>query len=349
MNIVVEGKAGIRVEVVLDSISEAGKRITTFLVDHPRIVHAEELKHRMFSFSAASSRAIPFNKMTEQLTGKPVRFGGAQAGMQDNGEHDSVVYCDYNFNGVVGEFTKEAAWQSAKQDAVKWAKAFADAGFHKQVYNRLTEPFQMIRVLVTATETDNFFWLRNDAAADPTLQEQARCMYEAMQQSEPTVLKAGEWHLPFVEYMNTLKEFDADDNIIWGDQEFYVGSFEDNTVKMLTLDEAIKVSCARCAAISFRNTDYDLEKSLQVYDRLVNGDKVHAGALEHCASPMEDEYEGSPCGPDVNISLEPHTWQEGISHMDKQGNLWSGNFKGWIQFRKTIPNECYNAPKENNV
>ncbi len=327
-NIVVEGKGGIRVEVVLHSKSSVtGKELITFLVDHPRIVHAEELKHRQFSYSAASSRAIPAAKMAEQLTGMPVSFGKNQSGMQAGEEHTQNViikqFVNYDLMDV--EYTPKAAWESAKQDAVRWSNAFAEAGYHKQVYNRLTEPFQMIRVLVTATETDNFFWLRNDKAADPTLQEQARCMYEAMQLSVPQILKPGEWHLPFVSSKLVRDSYvDA--------QHFYEDASE--TVE-LCLDEAIKVSCARCAATSFRNENYGLEKSLQVYDRLVNGDKVHAGALEHTNSPMSEQAEG------VNVPFNPHTWEPGISHVDHDGKLWSGNMCGWIQFRKLVPNECY--------
>lgn len=331
-NIVVEGKAGIRVEVVLHSISEQGKEIITFLVDHPRIIHAEELKHRQFSYSAASSRAIPSAKMAEQLTGMPVSFGKNQSGMQAGEEHSERVL----FDGAA--LTPEDAWGAAKQMAVKVSNAFAEAGYHKQVYNRLTEPFQMIRVLVTATETANFYWLRDDKAADPTLAEQARCMREAHEQSTPQVLKAGWYHLPFVDSLP--------DQYGNGRPMFYIADEHGGLLQWLTLDEAIKVSCARCAATSFRNTDYDLAKSLQVYDRLVNGDKVHAGALEHAATPMQP-YTYEFAGPNasttkhINNRSYSHTWEPGVSHVDRDGQLWSGNFCGWVQYRKLVPGECY--------
>ena len=335
-NIVEEGKGGIRVEVVLHSVSSiTGKEVITFLVDHPRIVHAEELKHRMFSYSAASSRAIPAAKMAEQLTGMPVSFGKNQSGMQAGEEHMELVRGKF-FAGLSADIIPllepEEAWRRAKEDAVFWSSAFASAGYHKQVYNRLTEPFQMIRVLVTATETDNFYWLRNDKAADPTLEIQARCMQEAHKLSKPQVLQPGEWHLPFVAVGNSK----------FHTQEFYE---DDLRLVRLNLDEAIKVSCARCAATSFRATDYGLEQSLRVYDRLVNGDKVHAGALEHCCTPMAERVENFGTHMTrkdwINVPTDPSSWQDGISHMDKQRKLWSGNFMGWIQYRKTIPNECY--------
>lgn len=334
-NIVVEGKAGIRVEVVLHSKSSVtGKELITFLVDHPRIVHAEELKHRQFSYSAASSRAIPSAKMAEQLTGMPVSFGKNQSGMQAGDEWDAPVYID----GC--PLTPKNAWWAAKQFAVKVSNAFAEAGYHKQVYNRLTEPFQMIRVLVTATETDNFFWLRNDKAADPTLAEQARCMYEAMQLSVPQTLEPGQWHLPFVDYYQEQIDTETFDTVSFGGQVFFIRD-EEGAQHNLTLDEAIKVSCARCAATSFRNENYGLEKSLQVYDRLVNGDKVHAGALEHCGTPMKAKHNGYYKPENVNVPRDPISWEQGISHADRDCNFWSGNFCGWIQYRKLVPNEFY--------
>lgn len=331
-NVVVHGKSGIRVEVVLHSISEAGQEIITFLRDYPRIVHAEDLKHRMFSNSAASSRAIPFSKMTEQLKGRPVRFGQANPGMQDKGEEFAA-----KVRGSWGQVpvAPDIAWNDACDLAVGMSKNFHEAGFSKQVYNRLTEPFQMIRVLTTATETDNFYWLRDDPAADPTIREVARCMREAHKQSVPQKLKAGEWHLPFVDFSN----WDTSKTV----QGFYVAEVEGPL--LLSLEEAIKVSCARCAATSFRNTDYNLEKSLQVYDRLVNGDKIHAGALEHCATPMQKAVANIGTHMTrkdyVNVPNDPSSWEAGVSHCDRQRKLWSGNFKGWVQYRKTIPGENY--------
>ncbi len=151
-------------------------------------------------------------------------------------------------------------------------------------------------------------------------------MFEAKEQSVPEKLNAGEWHLPYITVTRRTDESMA--------QEFWLDN-EDGVC--LTLEEAIKVSCARCAAVSYRNEGYGLEKSLEVYDNLVGGDRKHASAFEHCATPME-AYDGI-----VNACGEPDTWQRGISHMDRDGNLWSGKFKDFIQYRKLIPGENYNG------
>lgn len=358
-NTPVVGKAGISAQVVLHSISEQGVNLYTLLIDFPRIVLAELAKHRMLSMSAASSRAIPFAKMQEQLSGRPVRFGASNAGMQDAGEYKEVVLMDSfeecntsvprfwsRIERTTNKFEPDEAWEVAKERAVEMSTAFAAAGYAKQVYNRLTEPFQMIRVLITGTEWDNFFWLRNDKAADPTIEELAKVMQQAMNNSKPVVLLAGQWHLPFVDTIWEVNELTqaVEQKFLVYDVEGESGIYRSRAI---TLEDAIKVSCARCAATSFRNENYGLEKCLSVYHRLVNGDKMHSGALEHCATPMKSAgYSATQGGSKYrsNHSFIPYTWEEGISHVDRNGELWSGNFKGFIQYRKTLKGENYVKP-----
>ena len=313
----------INAKVICDSVSEVGIRITTFEVEYPRIIHAELMTHRMFSRNAASSRAIPFAKMKEQLTGRPSRFGQSNPGMQDKGE---------DFDALVDCLRPASAWEAAKMDALYWAECFNVAGYHKQVYNRLTEPFQAMKTVITATEWDNFFWLRDDAAADPTIAELARCMRVARDESVPKLLKIGEYHLPYV------KTYRSD----YGDIMYVTTPEDERTTDakdFLTVEDAIKVSCARSAAVSFRNVDYGVDKCIEVYNRLVGDERKHASALEHQATPMYN-YSGKTFGR-TNDPRIPSTWQNGISHADKNGQLWSGNFRGYIQFRKTLAGENY--------
>ncbi len=326
-----EGKAGIVAKVIAHSASAVnGKEILTFEVQYPRLILSELNTHRMLSKNSASSRAIPFKKMCEQLTARPVRFGQTNPGMQDKGEDYNASIKIGSGNGGFGymesSYNPGEYWDVAKRRAIEFAKGFHDAGYAKQIYNRLVEPFQMVKTIITATEWNNFFWLRDDDAADPTIAELARCMKAAKDASVAQVLEPGEWHLPYV----WSKKVD-------GCRIYGIASDVKHEYHVLSLEDAIKVSSARCAAVSFRNTDYDLEKSIQVYERLVGDERKHASALEHQATPMV-ECSFSDLG-EENYSRNPDSWQTGISHTDRDGNLWSGNFCGWLQHRKLIAGE----------
>ena len=327
----VKGKCGISAKIILDSVSAVtGDRMVTMEIEYPRIILSELNTHRMLSKNSASSRAIPFDKMVENLKGIPVRFGQANKGMQDKGEDfKASVKGSWGQIGV----DPEVAWEDYKNQAVQASKAFKEAGYHKQVYNRLTECFQMMKTVISGTEWANFFWLRCDEAADPSLQELANCMKKAYDMSTPQVLQAGEYHLPYVDTdfveINGVRK-----------QLFFLtndGSY--NLSDNISLEDAIKVSCARACAVSFRNTDYGLEKSKEVYERLISDSKIHGSALEHAAQVMEDSWEDYNDGYPLNMPDCPDTWQEGISHVDRYGNLWSGNIRGFIQFRKTVEGE----------
>ena len=317
--VTVEGLHGIKATTLLDSISSSGVGITTLVVEYPRIILAEVNTHRMLSRNSASSRAIPFDKMVTQLTARPVRFGEANPGMQDKGEeHNQPVF----YEDADEYFSPEEYWEIAKNITQKLAHGYHRAGYHKQITNRLVDTFQMVKTVISGTEWENFFWLRNHASADPTFAELARVMQQAMQESIPQTLLPSEWHLPYV----TSRRNGNGKLEYWLDSE-----------TQLCEDDALKVSAARCAAVSYRNTDYGLEKCRQVHDKLVGDDRKHGSAMEHQAKAMT----GLNAGGDITLVTNPKTWEPGITHMDSEFNLWSGNFKGWIQYRKLIPGENY--------
>lgn len=326
--VVVNGKFGISARVLLHSVTTSGINLVTFENEKPRLILSEENTHRSLSKNSASSRAIPFNKMAEQLTARPVRFGQANPGMQDKGEdYTAPVISPFTGHG----YHPAEAWEMAKGAALEWSRAFYNAGYHKQVYNRLTEAFQMMKTVQSGTEWANYFWLRDDDAADPTIAELARCQREALDQSTPMLIYPGEWHLPYVDRMR-----DANGFLLYGDKEETEWGA---TWTFYTLEDAIKISAARCAAVSFRNVDYGVEKSREVHARLVGDERKHASALEHQCSPIEPQFNDNYTGFAVNDPMAPDTWQQGISHMDREGNLWSGNMRGYVQYRKLIPGE----------
>lgn len=253
----------ITAEIIQDSISPYGKRITTFSLEYPRFIHSELMTHRVFSRNAASSRAIPIGKMMDQVISDPampVSWGMNQAGMQAGEEHNSPESCMW-------------AWRQAASSAVKSATMLDKMGLHKQIVNRVLEPFQRMKTIVTSTEMDNFFALRCHPDAQPEIQVLAKAMYTAMAQSKPMELKVGEWHVPYVgryrcpEYDNLIYFLDNDDQTD------------------LTLDEALMVSSSCCAQVSYRVLDDTLEKAKMIYDKLVNSKPMHASPFEHQAKP----------------------------------------------------------------
>jgi thymidylate synthase ThyX len=331
----VTGKGAIVARVIADSISSWGKRLTTFEIEYPRFIHAEFMTHRLFSRNCASSRAIPSKKVFDlvaQSPAIPIHWGKNQSGMQAYQEHNqAVVYKDKTY--TANEF-----WMKAKDSSIAYASALANASYHKQITNRLVEPFQMIKAVVTATEYDNFYWLRNHHASQPEIKELAECMLLASNESQPTLRIRSDI------LINNNNNHDSHDNKNNNDNknsnnknigfknEYHLPYVSNEEREQYLLEDIIKLSVARCAAVSYRNEDYQLDKSKQIYDRLIGEDRKHSSALEHIARIMNN--------PQVSNNLSLNLLEDGISHIDREGNLWSGNFKGWIQYRKLIKDEC---------
>lgn len=336
------GKSNISAEIVADSRSAVdGTRITTFVLEYWRGIHSELMTHRMFSRNAASSRAIPISRVIEQIgtaCAFPVAWGANQAGMQAGEDCTNLVmlYSDGDDAEYQLGATAQDAWQEASVQAIKYAQAFSDAGYHKQIANRLLEPFQMMRTIVTSTDYENFFHLRCHKDADPTIQELARCMKEAYRESEEKglveLLDVGEWHTPFIHHYRGVDEL-GEVGLTYGlsawDEEIEGWTLDQE----LTLEEALKVSSSCCAQVSFRKLDTSLEKAISIYDKLVNSKPVHASALEHCATPIIKKEDW--------VSPFDMLHIEGVTHMDKEGNYYSGNFKSFIQYRQLTKDNVY--------
>lgn len=300
----------ITAKVIKDSVSNNGTRITTMELEYPRFIHSEFMTHRMFSRNAASSRAIPVTKVIEQVESNialPIHWGKNQAGMQAKEE----------LHGIEREAMVQS-WIASAKEAVSRAKVMSQAGLHKQVVNRILEPYQIMKVLVTATEWENFFWLRDHTDAQPEIRELAIVMKQAMNESCPQFLETGMWHLPYVNTKTVVKcEQDTGDVIP-------VQLFYDERGEEVDLEQAIKISCSSCAQVSYRKLDTSLEKAEEIYKKLVESEPVHASAFEHVAKAMRAN---------VFDYDEP-----GVTHVDREGFYWSGNFRGWIQYRQLIPN-----------
>lgn len=287
-------------KILADSVSPDGVRLTTLECIYPRIIHAEIMTHRQFSRLAASSRAVPVEKMIRKVEEDPyipTRWGKNQKGMQ--AEQD-----------VSPEAAQRAAyhWLQARDYAVERAKALLACGIHKQLTNRLLEPFLWYTALITATEWSNFFNLRCNPAAHPEIRLIAELMRDAMEQSRPVELGYGGWHLP-----------------LWGsDEDLDAGS---------SLEDIRKISVARCARISYLTHDgkRDPQADVELHDRLLAAG--HCSPFEMVARPMNAS--------EIDLFKQPIVeWRDGAAYPTGRYTHFLGNLDGWVQYRKTIPHEA---------
>ncbi len=284
----------IEAKVLADSVAPNGRRLTTQLWTYPRAIHSEIMTHRAFSRNAASSRAIPTEKLIQRVIDDPwipSYIGKNQKGMQAGEE--------------LAEETRAAAvavWLLARDSAVEKARYLVSHGVHKQVVNRIIEPWMWITVIVSATEWENFFGLRDHPMAEPHFQELARKAKAAMAESTPKKLRPGLWHMPLV---------DDSDLVEVGR---LVGMCSDQELRI----HWAKVSVGRCARVSYLTHDgrRDIREDIALHDRLVGQVPLHASPTEHVAMALEEN----------------------------DGDVWSGNFRGWKQYRKTLKNENLDAP-----
>ncbi len=296
----------IKATIIQDSISNLGKRITTFELEYPRFIHSEFMTHRMFSRNAASSRAIPVEKMHEHIMrdpAEPVHWGKNQSGMQAKEELDGP---DKSFARYV--------WGKAKESAIEFSRGLLEVGLHKQIANRVTEPFQTMKTICTATEFANWYWLRDHQDAQPEIHMLAAKMLEAQTNSKPTLLFPGEWHVPYVNRARSeakLMYIDADGNEI-------------------SEDDAKMISASCCAQVSYRKSDDSIDKAKGVFERLIYSEPVHASPIEHQATPMFSTK--------WYPTNDTTSWESGVTHVNKFGLYCSGNFIGWIQYRQLFSN-----------
>lgn len=268
-------------KIVADSVSPDGIRLLTMQLVYPRFIHSEFMTHRVFSRNAASSRAIPVKKMMEQVEknpAMPVWWGKNQSGMQAREELDYWEPREERFfdghrtdRMMVYSPRDEAkfAWLEAARDAVKNAKRLEALGAHKQIVNRILEPWQWMETIVTGTEWTNFYNLRRHPDAQPEIKTLADTMWDVTQQSNPVVLALGDWHLPYVDLASYL----------------FGGGLAS------TVEEMKKWSVARCARVSYLNHDKsepNPEKDVSLHDQLLSSG--HFSPFEHQATPSGADW-----------------------------------------------------------
>lgn len=262
-------------KILKDSLAPSGKRLTTFELTYPRFVHAELMTHRLFSRNAASSRAIPIEKMIAQVMDDPALpkwWGKNQSGMQAREELTG---------GALEAAQRE--WFRARNSAVEHVKLLSNLGLHKQLTNRLLEPWMFITVLVSSTNYENWFHLRDHTDAQPEIAFIARAMHQLYDTAQPDVLVEGEWHLPLISFDDEIEVTKERDR---GDQ------FE-----LPIAERLCKISTGRCARVTHLTHDgkRDLGADVGLHDRLA--DSGHWSPFEHVAQALATPtWSGNFCG-----------------------------------------------------
>lgn len=292
----------ITVKVLADSLAPCGKRLTTMEWTYPRSIHSEIMTHRMLSKNSASSRAIPTEKLIQRVLDDPFipeYIGANQKGMQAGEELSPEKR-----RAAVDE------WLLARNRAVDSARELMQLGVHKQVVNRIIEPWMWITIIVSATEWENVWGLRCHPMAEPHFQKLAYMARDAMAASRPKTLSAGHWHLPLI--FNEDLSLAADHLAKQKAQSSVTPTVAE--AKLALEFSLVKISVGRCARVSYLTHDgkREIEKDIELHDRLVIQTPLHASPAEHVAQALATPER-------------------------------SGNFIGWRQYRKTLPNENIGA------
>lgn len=222
-----------QVDVVADSIYE-GVRLTTMVLHYPRILLPELNTHRAFSRSTQSNRAVSAARLRALVREDDFIpcFSAEQKGMQGQPLAEDQ------------EWAAELLWRRAREAALTAHEIGESLGLHKQTINRVLEPYQMVKTIVTATDWDNFFQLRCSHLAQPEMHVLASSMQWAREESVP--VERGE-HVPF----------DPKEGVLW---------------------DRMRIAAARCARISYLGKpgeDMALSKRLS--------DDGHMSPFEHIA------------------------------------------------------------------
>lgn len=244
------------VKILADSLSKSGHRLTTFELTFWRPILPELSRHRVFSLSVRSSRATPVNTLIDEIQKSP--WGPNEWGKNQPGMVAEDVFSNEKF---IKNF--EYVWYQTANFCCQMAKSLNEVGVHKQIVNRMLEPYTCTHAVISGTEWKNFFKLRTASDSQPEMQDLANKMRKLFDEHEPVLLDDNEWHLPYITQKDRCE---------------------------LTSSECCKISAARCARVSYKlyNGTTDTQKDLELYEKLVNSH--HWSPLEHVAIPAVHDY-----------------------------------------------------------
>lgn len=253
----------ITAKVIADT-KHKGNRLTTMELRYPRIILAELNTHRMFSRNTSSSRAIPVERLIENVEHDPyipLSWGQNARTMWSDGEIDD------NMKGLAYKI-----WMDTMSNAVENARQMADIGIHKQFVNRILEPWSHVSTIVSSTEWDNFFNQRISQFAQPEMRLLAEKMKEAIDSSTPREITST-----------------AGDRNYWSPESWHLPYITKNEIENVSSLSLFKVSVARCARVSYKShvtgKVSTVDEDVELFNRLFNNG--HWSPFEHIARPSK--------------------------------------------------------------
>jgi hypothetical protein len=190
-------------------------------------------------------------------------------------------------------------WLLARWPAVLFAWLLYHLKLHKQIVNRIIEPWSHITVIATTGHSGlmNFFALRAHPDAQPEFQVLAYAMLEAYLHASSESIAPGEWYIPMWNHTD-------DQSIVAGDWAALNNAHEFK----------VRVACGRIARVSYLTHDgrSSKEEDAGLANRLLSSRPIHASPFESVAKAALPDEVGK-----LNGNLPPQ----------------------WVQYRKTLPHE----------
>lgn len=286
---------------------------------------------------------------------------------------DKVIDCALLLLGlgvtkqIANRLLEPFMWQTVLCTATEWENFFAlrcpqyeipsSKHFEGQLFRSRKDVLKALKdhgeyqrtVDFLEKEANDIDWLEtNKGKAEIHMMAVAEAMWNAFNESKPRELKPGEWHIPYGDSITDeqIKEvlsqraemrFDAPGKELAAALSTFI---EENQIDRKVYAEGllVPIATARCAQVSYTVIDQegkpmDLNKLLSLCERLAKSG--HWSCFEHCARAMnEEEYDTHYNG--VVPFLQ--SYKEGEEPEQKYLG-WSGNFRGWIQYRKMFKNE----------
>lgn len=310
-------------EVLADSLSPEGHRLTTVKVIYPHAVHKDMLRHRCMNRNVESFRAQPPEVLIANLRNghafKPDVFAKRTQGMGQSIEE------------VQGAEVASQMWDTHVLKTCALAEEFIKMDVAKQQVNFLLQDLCPLTEIITATDWSNFYALRLELRDDgtpvarPEVYKTAKAIKDAIDASMPQELKHDRLHLPMITE-EELAEIRHRRRLGYPDGYYEIEGYW------------YRVSAGRCARISYGDFDWHSEPREVSYARaeklLTAG---HMSPFEQQAKPFSEKRWNALAGIQSQIAASELPQHE-IDDMLRQSE-YSGNLHGWIPARKTFAGE----------